>query len=252
MILQINIPLAHLTSAKPKVPVLVYIHGGGFVLGRIDEQHSTALIVSQSITDAQPIISASIQYRLGALGFLRVPEKGSENLALYDQRNALIWLQKFVGGFGGDKGQVTLFGESGGAMAICCQMMFEKHERGRLFRRVVLMSGVLGPGTAPGTLKEAEIVYEGFLGKLGIKEKGEEGLEKLREVDVERIVEATAAFANEGGLFRTILTEEWFGTDVSWDKIPERIGKCEWVDEIVLGTTSFEVRHVSYASRKQN
>jgi hypothetical protein len=48
------------------------------------------------------------------------------------------------------------------------------------------------------------------------------------------------------------LTMEWFGMEGSWDKIPEKIGECEWVDEIVLGTTSFEVRIHRYVWWKQN
>jgi hypothetical protein len=246
LILQINVPLAQLQStSSPKLPVLVYIHGGGFVLGRIDEQHNTALMVEQSIDDAKPIISASIQYRLGALGYLHTPEQpGNANLALHDQRNALVWLQRFITGFGGDREEVTLFGESGGSISICNQMLFAPPAEGRLFKRVVLMSGVLGPMTAPGTAEDADRVYETFLTKLGIEERGDAGLRALRELDVQKLVDLTAELTNNGFMFRSVQTEEWFGEKggyVPWDEIPQLIGNCEWVDEIVLGTTGFEV-----------
>lgn len=147
-------------------------------------------------------------------------------------------------GFGGASDNVTLFGESGGAMSICAQMLFPAPASGRLFRRAILMSGVLGPGTAPGTREEADVVYEMFLRKLGIEERGERGLEEMRKVDLDRIVRATEDFTNDGLLLRTVRTEEWLGEgfeDLSWDRIPEAIGRNEWVEEIVLGLTSFEV-----------
>ncbi|KAH7398951.1 Alpha/Beta hydrolase protein [Phaeosphaeria sp. MPI-PUGE-AT-0046c] len=245
LILQINVPLKQLQSpSQDKLPLLVYIHGGGFVLGRIDEQHNTALMVQQSLADAQPIIGISLQYRLGALGYLHPsPSPEHANLALHDQRNALLWIQRFISGFGGDSSQVTLFGESGGAMSICAQMLFPAPSSGRLFRRAILMSGVLGPGTAPGTRDEANGVYEMFLQKLGIEDRGQEGLEEMRNIELDKIVKATKEFAEEGLLLRTVRTEEWLGEGwegMTWERIPEAIGRCEWVEEIVLGTTSFE------------
>jgi carboxylesterase type B len=245
LILQINVPIAQLQSpASTKLPVLAYVHGGGFRLGRIDEQHNTAFMVEQSILDAQPLVSVSIQYRLGALGYLHTPETGSMNVALNDQRNALLWLQKFVEGFGGNREQVTLFGESAGSLSICNQMLFAPPESGPLFKRVVLMSGVPGPMTALGTAEDAYRVYEMFLAKLGIKERGEEGLKALRDIDVHKLVDVTAEFTDNGLLFKTVQTEEWFGEKggyVAWDGVMELMAKCEWVDEIVLGTTGFEV-----------
>jgi carboxylesterase type B len=248
LILQLNIPLTHLQASAQtsKLPVLVYIHGGGFVLGGINEQHNTALMTEQSILDDQPIITASIQYRLGALGYLHAPEPGSTNLALHDQRNVLMWIQKFIGGFGGDANNVTLFGESGGSISICSQMLFAPPSSGPLFRRVILMSGVLGASVAPCSKEEANAVYETFLIKLGIEERGIDALEKLRALDVQKIVEATAAFVDSGLVFRTVQEKDWVGDNgdfIGWERFPELIGKCEWVDEIMIGTTSFEVRH---------
>jgi acetyl esterase/lipase len=249
LILQLAIPLSHLkslSSTSPSLPVMLYIHGGGFVLGQIDEHHSTALLTDQSVLDAQPLITASIQYRLGALGYLHVPEAKGANVALHDQRNALLWIQRFIGGFGGNKSDVTLFGESGGSISICSQMLFPKPETGALFRRVILMSGLLGPMMVPRSREYTNKVYEGFLERMGVEERGTEGLERLREMDVQRLVDATREFANDGGLFRPVLDAEWFGMEeeeasVVWDRMPELVGRCEWVEEIVLGTTSFEV-----------
>ncbi|KAF2845240.1 alpha/beta-hydrolase [Plenodomus tracheiphilus IPT5] len=245
LIAQLNIPLVCLESIdkSPNVPVLVYIHGGGFVLGKIDEQHNTALIVGQSIEDSQPIISVSIQYRLGALGYLHTSEPGNSNLALNDQRNALIWIQRYIRGFGGDANRITVFGESGGSMSICTHMLATPPVEGPLFHKVILMSGVLGPMTAPLPRGEAERLYEALLVELDIEERGAAALAQLREVDVQSIVDATAKLSEDGHMWLPVQEEEWFGRDaqdLTWDKIPELVSKCDWVDVIVLGTTSFE------------
>jgi carboxylesterase type B len=246
-ILQLNVPLSCLQEQPPslKLPVMAYIHGGGFVLGKVDEQHSTALMVEQSILDSHPVISASIQYRLGALGYLHTPEPGNSNLALNDQRNALLWIQKFVGGFGGDRKKVTVFGESAGSMSICSHMLGAPPPSGPLFQRAILMSGILGPTTAPMSLENASKVYKTFLQSMGIEEEGEAGLEQLRQVDVQKIVDASAQYRASGEMWLTVQDPEWLGDaagSVTWDRIPELLGKCEWVNEIVLGTTGFEVR----------
>ncbi|KZM21571.1 uncharacterized protein EKO05_0000739 [Ascochyta rabiei] len=244
LVLHVNVPLVALQHPpRARLPVLLYIHGGGFVLGAIDEQHNTALLVEQSLLDARPVVGVAIQYRLGALGYLHVPERGGANLALNDQRNALVWVQRFVGGFGGDREAVTVFGESAGAVSICAHLLSEPPELGPLFRRAVVMSGVIGPVTAPVGVGEAEGQYEALLEILGIHEEGEAGLERLRGVDVEQLVAATSALTEDGSMLLSVRDRAWFGEDaetVTWDRIPELIGKCEWVDAIVLGTTSFE------------
>jgi carboxylesterase type B len=246
LILQLNIPLAQLRSASnaAKLPVMIYIHGGGFVLGHIDEQHNTALMVGQSVLDNKPVISASIQYRLGPLGYLHVPEAGSANLALNDQRNALRWIQKFIGGFGGDSKRVTVFGESAGSMSICSHMLSSPPAEGPLFNRAILMSGMLGPSTAPTSIEQAQKTYVDFLKRFGIEEQGEAGLSKLRDVELKRLIEVAVKLNDEGGMWLTVKDEQWYGKDaeaVTWDRGPELLAQCDWVDEIVLGTTGFEV-----------
>jgi carboxylesterase type B len=246
LVLQLNIPLSCLEDVahSPKLPILVYIHGGGFILGQIDEQHNTALMVEQSITDSKPMISASIQYRLGALGYLHTPEVGAANLALNDQRNALLWIQRFVEGFGGDPKRVTAMGESAGAKMICSHMLSFPPASGPLFNRAILMSGIPGGHTTPSLPKEAETIYEKLLEKAGIDERGDAALKKLREMDVQKIVDATAACSNEGTMWLPVQDKDWYGDfagSISWDKVPEMISQCEWIDEIVIGTTGFEV-----------
>ncbi|KAH7110545.1 Alpha/Beta hydrolase protein [Dendryphion nanum] len=245
LILQINVPLAVLQSSTSpdKLPVLVYIHGGGFVLGKIDPQHNTALMVEQSILDSQPTISASIQYRLGALGYLQTPEPNNSNLALHDQRNALLWIQKFIGGFGGDHRKVTVFGESAGSMSICYHMLSAPPEDQPLFNRVILQSGALGPMSSPLSVQDANELFENLLRTAEIVERGREGLAKLRELSVDKIVDLTAKLSGDGVMWLPVQDEDWFGShagSVTWDRSAELISQCEWIEEVVMGCTSFE------------
>ncbi|RAR10733.1 alpha/beta-hydrolase [Stemphylium lycopersici] len=245
LILQVNVPLLCLQSNPPpsKLPVLVYIHGGGFIFGKVDEQHSTALMVEQSILDNQPIIGASLQYRLGALGYLHTPESGNSNRALNDQRNAFLWIQKFIEGFGGDRGRVTAMGESAGSMSISAHMLSPVPASGPLFQRAIMMSGILGPATAPASLEEAGKSYEVFLKTVGIEERGQAGLQRLREMDLQMLVNASTEWRVSGKSWPPVQDEQFFGKSagsVTWDKVPELTAKCDWVNEIILGNTGFE------------
>lgn len=208
-------------------------------------------MVEQSLLDSEPVVSVTIQYRLGALGYLHIPEPGNANRALNDQRNALLWIQKFIGGFGGDHNRTTVFGESAGAISICSHMLSGPPPSGPLFQRAIIMSGIIGPMVAPRSIADSSEIYKKFLQKVGIEDHTEHGLSKLREMDVNQIVEATAEMSGSGTMWLSVLDEDWYGESVStmtWEKVPELIANCTWVDGIVLGTTGFEVRNLTRLS----
>ncbi|MFJ3804269.1 carboxylesterase/lipase family protein [Streptomyces sp. NPDC090088] len=101
-------------DTHPK-PVMVWIHGGGFVTGagRDYDPHILA--------ERHDAIVVTINYRLGALGFLSHPALGREsgNFGLLDQQMALQWVQRNIAAFGGDRSRVTIFGESAGGVSVC-------------------------------------------------------------------------------------------------------------------------------------
>lgn len=105
-----------------KLPVLVWIYGGGLYAGSTaDPQYNISGIVRNSQDTNTPVIGVSINYRLGVWGFLQSPQvlaEGSSNAGLLDQRMALRWIQENIGAFGGDPEQVTIWGESAGAQSI--------------------------------------------------------------------------------------------------------------------------------------
>ena len=144
-------------------PVLVWIHGGGFVIGS----------GSQSIYDGVPlarrgdVVVVTINYRLGALGFLYLNELCPErpelaaNPGLRDQVAALEWVQRNIGAFGGDPSNVTLFGESAGGMSVAT-LLGTPAARG-LFARAIAQSGAAHNVHDPGS---ASRVAEHFLSQL--------------------------------------------------------------------------------------
>lgn len=114
-------------------PVMVFVHGGAFVNG------SNAVPVYDGSAFARDgVVLVSVNYRLGAEGFLRLPG-GEANLGLRDQIAALTWVRDTIAAFGGDPGRVTVFGESAGAMSIGTLLAMPAAEG--LFHRAILQSG---------------------------------------------------------------------------------------------------------------
>jgi hypothetical protein len=124
-------------------PVMVWIHGGGFVLG----SGGDAAYDGQALSEATGHVVVTLNYRLGPLGFLAHPDLKAEdpahpssgNYGLEDQRAALEWVQANIAGFGGDPGSVTIFGESAGGASVCHHLV--SPGSAGLFHAAVLQSG---------------------------------------------------------------------------------------------------------------
>jgi len=94
--------------------------------GSNDPRYNLSFITQNSVEMKTPILSVSIQYRLSAWGFLggkEALEGGATNLGFRDQRLALHWIQENIAAFGGDKGKVTIWGESAGAQSVGAQLL---------------------------------------------------------------------------------------------------------------------------------
>ena len=122
------------------LPVLVWIHGGAYVIGG----PSLAWYDTVRLVREGRVVTVSVGYRLGILGWLRAPGVSPGNLGLLDLAVALEWVRDHVAAFGGDPAAVTLMGESAGAHAIACLMSVPRYRP--LFARVILQSGQLGLG----------------------------------------------------------------------------------------------------------
>jgi para-nitrobenzyl esterase len=127
-------------STSERLPVMVWIHGGGFFRG----SGSNTAYDGEALA-RRGIVLVTLNYRLGALGFLAHPALSREsahgvsgNYGLLDQIAALRWVRKNIAHFGGDPANITVFGESAGANSICI-LMISPLAKG-LFRRAILQS----------------------------------------------------------------------------------------------------------------
>ncbi|EWC48090.1 hypothetical protein DRE_02669 [Drechslerella stenobrocha 248] len=128
-----------------KLPVAVWIHGGGFFMGgAASPRYNLTWMVDQSVKLNKRIIGVSMNYRLAGWGFLASREvAGSLNLnnGLKDQRLALHWIQENIAKFGGDPRKVTIFGESAGGASVGFQHIAFNGRDDKLFRGAIMQSG---------------------------------------------------------------------------------------------------------------
>ncbi len=140
-------------SLAGKRPVMVWIHGGS------NRSGSSSGPADSNMTD-QGVVHVGVQYRLGLLGFMSHPALSAEqggasgNYALMDQIAALRWVQGNIARFGGDPGNVTIYGESAGSQDV--SLMLAAPDAQGLFHKAILQSGTPGFGMSWRTLAEAE------------------------------------------------------------------------------------------------
>ncbi|KIU18509.1 carboxylesterase [Mycolicibacterium llatzerense] len=146
--LTLNVWTPPVQASGERRPVLVWLHGGGFING------SSSIYNSTRLTTRGDIVVVTVNYRLGALGFLAHPALGTGpdvgNYGLADQQAALRWVRDNIAAFGGDPGKVTIAGESAGGMSVCDHLVAP--ESAGLFRGAIIASG---PCQAQGALAEA-------------------------------------------------------------------------------------------------
>jgi para-nitrobenzyl esterase len=159
------------------LPVLVWIHGGGFFAGCNASPWYRGLRFARD-----GVVLVSINYRLGVEGFLHVKD-GPANRGVLDWLAALEWVQENAPSFGGDPSNVTIAGQSAGGMA-CATLLSMPAARG-LFRRAISMSG---PVDAVGELEWAERTGEEFAARLGVASSRS----SLAEISDDRLLEAQA------------------------------------------------------------
>jgi len=168
-------------------PVMVWIHGGAYLLGA----NSDGMYDGARLAAAAGVVLVSINYRLGALGFLHLAEvlgpgyEDSSNLALLDQLEALRWVRRNISAFGGDPDNVTIFGESAGAAAIGTLLGMPASQG--LFRRAIMQSGTADRYRLPADSARVSSV---FLELCGL---GASSAQDLLTLPVERLLEAQAA-----------------------------------------------------------
>jgi len=170
-------------------PVLVWIHGGGFVGG----SGASGLYDGQALAARGDVVVVTVNYRLGILGFLAHPDLADDtsggaagNWGLLDQVAALRWVRDNIAAFGGDPSNVTIFGESAGGMSVS-DLLAMPSARG-LFRRAIVQSG---PPNAI-SMERAEETTAKLIAELGLG-----AVAALRDTPAQALLDAQAALSAE-------------------------------------------------------
>jgi len=185
-------------SASERIPVLVWIYGGGFNGGATSIPTYSGVVLAQ-----KGVVLVSIAYRVGALGFLAHPELSAEsaehvsgNYGLFDMIAALQWIKKNIAAFGGDPNKVTIFGESAGGIAV--SMLCASPLATGLFEGAISESGgSFGPPRRAGQpgenmrlLADAERDGMEFA-----RTAGATSIAELRKMPAEKLLAATRGLA---------------------------------------------------------
>ncbi|GAA3680156.1 carboxylesterase family protein [Nonomuraea antimicrobica] len=169
---------------QARQPVMVWIHGGGFLTGAgsMTDYHGTS-IAQHGVT------YVSVNYRLGAFGFLDHPQVGG-NAAVQDWVAALTWVSRNIAAFGGDPGNVTVFGQSAGATAV--RTLLATPSAQGLFHRAILQSaGFERAAALPDVARRRLVEASGRL----FEHLGTSDIEQLRQAPVEQIRRASFLFS---------------------------------------------------------
>ncbi|MCG8617204.1 MAG: carboxylesterase family protein [Desulfobacterales bacterium] len=201
-------------TAKPgsKLPVMVFIHGGAFMTGSANSDYYNS---GASITAEKDVIVVTINYRLGILGFMVHHGQGGTdtshgNFGIGDQRLAVEFVKEHIAAFGGDANNITIFGESAGAMSIGFHLMMKDQE---YFDAAIMQSNLYGLPYL--TEKESAT-----LGKKALAAAGCEDLACMREKTWKDVMKVgsglTAGAVKDYGLkgifcFKPVIEDQTFG-----------------------------------------
>lgn len=182
-------------DTSKKLPVFVWIHGGGFSTGSSDVPIYAGYRLAQ-----EDVVVVSVNYRLGILGFLSHPELASENnhsgeYGMLDQVAALQWVRDNIAAFGGDPNNVTIGGQSAGSAAV--QLLMTSPLADGLYHRAAIQSG-LGLNRLSPNMDNSLILGEQFQASLGAPT-----LAEMRAMPAADVIAAAGAFRTpEGGRAR--------------------------------------------------
>jgi para-nitrobenzyl esterase len=168
-------------ALQASAPVLVWIHGGGYALGSANEA-----VLQTGAFARSGVVEVTVNYRLGALGFLHLGDDRPTNRGLLDQIAALEWVRDNIASFGGDPARVTLAGRSAGGFSVATLMAMPAAFG--LFSRALVQSGATPAVLSPET---ATAVTDRFCAAAGL------GRHQLDEAPIEVLLRAQGAVCDE-------------------------------------------------------
>ncbi|XP_067658122.1 cocaine esterase-like [Haliotis asinina] len=184
--LTLNVFLPNTTDVSSSVPVMVWIHGGGFVYG------SASMYEPWQLVTKGDVIVVTIQYRLGIFGFLSTEnDVAPGNYGLWDQHLAIQWVKTNIEAFGGDTSNITIIGESAGSASVAYHVLYPGSKG--LFQRAVLQSGAATSLWAVNRNNLFVTMYVGYIlgcsgGSADAKSRQREMVDCLRKNDSSRVL----------------------------------------------------------------
>ncbi|XHG09636.1 hypothetical protein AWENTII_012682 [Aspergillus wentii] len=241
LVMNIVIPTA--TISAKRCPVFVYVHGGSLLYGGANLPIFDAVnLVSHSLRINQPIVCVNFNHRVGLGGFLASTAikteleqdgfQGCGNFGFTDQQIAFQWVQNYISDLGGDPDNVTLVGESAGAISISNQLAAVSPPK---FRRAVCMSG-LSMSIPPWTMEEHEQLFRAVCHYFRIDPMNDNALDLLRRIPQQDLANATPSIQGVASGTGNPCLDGWF-----YAKDPLAIQKPpEWLKGFMLGDTYHE------------
>jgi para-nitrobenzyl esterase len=237
------------TTASSRLPVLLWIHGGGAVNGSGNQFDASTLADTGTVV-------VTINYRLNLFGFLALPaltaeaaDHSSGNLGLVDQQAAMVWVQHNIAAFGGNPGNVTIAGESSGGGSVCFHLA--SPTAADLFQRAVIQSGAfvvpagvsafLGGGSSvpcgAATLADAEKAGSAFATSVGCQDPGSAAA-CMRSKSAADLLAASSSFSAGINVSGAVFPEAVLAAIQAgrWNRVPVIIGTTH--DELQIAATA--------------
>lgn len=232
--LTLNIWTRELGEAKK--PVMVFIHGGGYIGGGANDP----IYDGENFVKRHDIVFVSITYRCNVFGFIDLEELGgseyseSNNLGMIDQIEALKWIKKNIGHFGGDENNITIFGESAGGSSV--SLLMTMPEAKGLFHKVIAQSGTFN---FKKTAETAKKISNDFIRLTGANTMGE-----LQSLSTDRLRHYCSQLMEEYGYGHELM----FSPVTDGRLIPEKPDEsiragCAANVKLMIGTTLDELAY---------
>lgn len=212
----LNVWTPESATEESRLPVILYIHGGGFTGGCGHEKQ-----FDDPVWPTKGVIAVTVNYRLGPLGFLCLPELKAEaghtgNYGLYDQLTAIKWVRDNISAFGGDPSRITIMGQSAGAMSVQLHSVSPLSEG--LFCGAVMSSGCGMTDMMMSTPEKVYSFWQEIMQRLGCST-----LADFRSISPERLFEAWQTWKGEikGGAMATFPVKD--GHFLVEDSAPKQI-----------------------------
>ncbi|KAL2863394.1 putative carboxylesterase [Aspergillus lucknowensis] len=246
--LNLNIATPTNSTSSSRLPVFLFIHGGGFVIGANSwPQFDYHRLVKLSTEKNLPVVAVSVNYRLGAFGFLTSEELRNAgykaNNGLRDQRVAIEWVRKHIHEFGGDADNITVAGMSAGGASVTYHLNSEK----ALFKRAIVMSGTYFL-SQPLPYEAHEQNYQNAIAALGLSNAAspEERIKALSELPATEIVSRLppsilAVPAIDGDIVPSAFSRAQTGCATS----DEPRGK-NWCHELMIGDAEIDASIIAF------